>query len=211
MALADFLVDLGDRKTTTDEVAERVVQNSELVSEIIRGLTSDNARIRLGCAKILRTVSERKPEALYPISKYFVTLLDHRNNIIKWNAMDILANLACVDDLKNFDKIFDKYFSLLEDKVLVTAAHVVDNSGKIAKAKPYFTDRITNELLRVEKIPRDTECKNILKGKTILAFDAYFNQIEDKEMVITFVKKQLRNRRNATKTKAKNFLKKHDN
>ena len=96
---------------------------------------------------------------------------------------------------------------------MVTVAHVVDNSGKIALAKPNLTKKITNELLKVEKLslkPRLTqECKNIIIGKTILAFDTYYNQIDDKEKIISFVTRQLYNTRKATKMKAEKFLKKN--
>ncbi|UCH88071.1 MAG: hypothetical protein JSV49_07330 [Thermoplasmata archaeon] len=210
MGNSAILDDLSTRKITPDDLAEMVIHNIDLLPDIIKGISSDNARIRLGCAKIIRTVSEKKPDAVYPVSKYFITLLDSENNIIKWNAMDVLANLAKVDSNKTIEKIFTKYYDLLTDESMVTAGHVVDNSGKIAIAKPHLTERITDELLKLDKIPRNTECKNILKGKAILAFDAYFEQIENKDAVISFVKKQLRNKRNATKTKAKQFLKKYD-
>jgi hypothetical protein len=95
---------------------------------------------------------------------------------------------------------------------MITVAHVVDNSGKIAKARPQLTQRITNELLKIENIPTKPhltqECKNILLGKTILAFSMYFDQIEKKDKLVSFVKRQVNNTRNATKVKAEKFLKK---
>jgi hypothetical protein len=52
------------------------------------------------------------------------------------------------------------------------------------------------------------ECRNILIGKTINAFNDYYNQITNKEKVTAFVKRHLKNPRNATKAKAERFLKK---
>jgi len=67
--------------------------------------------------------------------------------------------------------------------------------------------------LRIEKAPIKPpitqECKNILIGKAILAFDVYFDQIKNKAPIISFVKKQVNNTRNATKVKAEKFLKKN--
>ena len=138
-------------------------------------------------------------------------LLDHKNNVLKWNSMDILANLTKVDKDKKFDENFKKYYELLNDDAMVTIGHVVDNSAKIALAKPYLSDKITKELLKIEKMPTKTrvtnECKNILYGKTLLAFEKYFNQIENKKEVISFVKRQTKNTRPATKVKAEKFLK----
>lgn len=125
--------------------------------------------------------------------------------------MDIIANLTKVDAESRFDRIFAKFYGNLADEVMITAAHVVDGSAKIAKAKPNLSGRITGELLNVEKASRNQECKNILLGKATLAFDRYFNQISDtdKDKVISFVKRQLNNTRVATKKKAEKFLSKH--
>jgi hypothetical protein len=130
--------------------------------------------------------------------------------ILKWNAIDIVANLARVDKDRKFERIFKKYYDLLSDDVMITVAHVIDDSAKIARAKPQLTKKITDELLKMDKIsltPHLTqECKNILLGKTIVAFGDYFDQIENKVDVVSFVKRQLDNGRNATRVKAAEFI-----
>lgn len=209
----NILEKLGNKEIDTDDAVQEIKNNYDLLPAIIEGISSLNARIKFGCAKILRTISEENPEKLYSNVDFFITLLNHDNNIIKWNAMDILANLTRVDTKNKFNDVFSKYYSLLSDDAMVTVAHVVDNSGKIALAKPKLTEKITDELLKVEKLslkPRLTqECKNIIIGKTILAFSTYYNQIDDKEKIISFVTRQLNNTRKATKIKADKFLKKN--
>lgn len=64
---------------------------------------------------------------------------------------------------------------------MITAGYVIDNSGKIARAKPHLQNKITKGLLEVEKIPRSSECRNILLGKVILSFSQYIGQVDDKE------------------------------
>ena len=91
---------------------------------------------------------------------------------------------------------------------MITAGHVIDNSPKIALAKPKLTKEITKSLLKVGVKPRNQECKNILLGKVITAFNKYYDKIEDRAEVIAFVEKQLNNTRNGTKSKAERFLKK---
>jgi hypothetical protein len=79
---------------------------------------------------------------------------------------------------------YSKFYGLLYEGSLITASHVVDNSGKIAVAKPNLQSKITNELLKIEKIPLPTEeCKNILLSKTIVTFDMYFDKIQNKKEV----------------------------
>ena len=213
MINTDIIEKLANKEIDADDAVQEIKNNYELISAIIEGVSSLNARIKFSCAKILRKISEENPDKLYSNVDFIITLLNHDNNIIKWNAMDIIANLTRVDTKNKFNDVFSKFYSLLSDDTMVTVAHVVDNSGKIALAKPNLTKKITNELLKVEKLslkPRLTqECKNIIIGKTILAFDTYYNQIDDKEKIISFVTRQLNNTRKATKMKAERFLKKN--
>jgi len=196
-------------KKETEDVVEEVIEHPELLSELLTGIHSINPRIRFESAKVLRIISGRKPEMLCAQRKLFVNLLDSENNILKWNALDIIANLTTIDSHNEFDRLFKKFYDLLYEGSLITAGHVVDNSAKIALSKPKLQEEITKELLKVEKIPLSTEeCRNILIGKTINAFQIYYDKIKDKEAVISFVKRQLNNPRNATKVKAEKFVKK---
>jgi len=114
-----------------------------------------------------------------------------------------------VDSHNKFKRLFKKFYGYLYEGSLITAGHVVDNSGTVALAKPELQDEITKELLRVEEIPLPTEeCRNILIGKTMKALDFYFDRIKDKDEVVSFVKRQLNNSRKATKDKAEKFLEK---
>jgi len=184
------------------------MKNPASLPEVLDGITSANPRIKFGSAKILRIISERNPEMLYPEMDLFVKLLDSENSILRWNAMDVIANLTFVDAQNRFDSIFKKYYGSLYEGSLITASHVVDNSGKIANAKPHLQSKITNELLKAAKIPLPTEeCRNILLGKVTLSFGQYVDQFKNKEKMISLAKRQLNNTRNATRVKAEEFLK----
>ena len=199
------------KKNKAEALAERVIRNPRYLPELLEGLSSESAGIKFKSAKILRIISEERPKLLYPKWDFFEKLLDCENNIIKWNAMDVIANLTRVDLKNRFDKIFRKFYGMLYEGSLITASHVVGNSWKIAKAKPGLSRRITNELLKVGKIPLPTEeCRNILKGHAILSFSEYFDQIKEKGKVISFAKRELKNSRNATRSKAEKFLKKFE-
>ncbi|UCG70949.1 MAG: hypothetical protein JSV09_08125, partial [Thermoplasmata archaeon] len=170
MNKTDIMEKLGNKAITPDDLAMEVLEDLDLLPKIFEGISSSNSKIKFGCAKILRTVSAEKPEEIYSQIDFFIELLDTPNNIIKWNAIDIVANLARVDTKNRIEDIFDKYIGMLSDESMVAAAHIIDNSGKIACAKPQLTSKITAELLKLEKIPRNQECVNILCGKAILAF-----------------------------------------
>jgi len=208
MARKTILERLACKEIKPDDLAAEVIADPKLLNDIFRGILSDKAGVRLGCAKIARIASEKDPKNVYKKMDFFIELLDSDNNIIKWNAMDVIGNLAMVDTQGRFERIFNKYYEMLNDESMITAGHVIDNSWKIALAKPHLAQKITSQLLSINKTHHSRECRNILAGKAIVAFDNYFDEIEDKKAVISFVKRQRKNTRPAARKKAEKFLKK---
>ena len=207
MKESKILDELGKKGKEAEDLADKVSRNPDLLPEILDGVSSAEARLRFNSAKILRIISEKQPKILYSKIEFFVDLLDSENNILKWIAIDIIGNLASVDSENKIDRIFRKFYDLLSDESMITAGHVIDNSGKIAVAKPYLQDRITEKLLKVEKIEYKTsECRNILLGKVISSFDKYIDQFDNKKKMISLVRRQLKNSRKATRAKAEKFL-----
>ncbi|MDQ1279518.1 MAG: hypothetical protein QG670_780 [Thermoproteota archaeon] len=201
-----------DKSLTSEELVKEVGDNWDLLPTVIAGVSSSKAAIRYGCAKVLMDLSEKHPDKLYPYMDFCVDLLDSKYRILTWNALAIIANLTKVDDKKKFDKIFSRYYSLLDDEYMVTVANVVGNSGKIALVKPYLTERISNELLKVENISTGLhlteECKRVIAEHAIQSFSIFFDQVKNKEKIIQFVKKYTNSQRKTLKKEAENFLKK---
>jgi hypothetical protein len=208
----ELLRRLASKSLAKDELRQKVEQDFSLLPILLNGISSPKAAIRYGCAKILMDLSDVYPEKLYPYMDTFVKLLNSKYRILTWNAMAILANLAKVDRNQQFDAVFDRYFGFLNDKYMVTVANVVGNSGKIALSKPYLIPKITEKLLKVENIavtPHLTEeCRRIIVEKAIGSFDLFFEKVEQKEKVFSFVERQLSSPRRTLRTRAENFLKK---
>ncbi len=172
-------------------------------------LSSEDPKIKYGCAKNLLAIAKENPDELYPHFDYFAKLLDNENKILKWMAIDIIGHLAKVDKEKKVDRLMVKLFELLNTGKLITANHAVAALTDIATVKPEYQRKITDELLKVENYTYDTdECHNIVIGKVIMAIMPYFGQLEDRETVIKFVERQTKNKRNSTRKKAEQFLKK---
>jgi hypothetical protein len=197
-------------KNKPEDLAESARRDSVLLATVFEGMSSSDPKLRYKSAKILNLMSQKDPGKLYPKIDFFINLLDSDNSILKWNAIDIMANLASADADGRFEEIFGKFYGLLQEGSLITAGHVVANSWKIVEAKPHLENRITEQLLKIEKTKLPTEeCTNILIGHAILCFGKCFDRIQNKDEVITFMKRQMNNSRNATKAKAEKFLKKH--
>jgi hypothetical protein len=206
----ELLQKLVDKSMTKEELLQKVKLNFDMLPEILNGVFSSKAAIRYSCAKVLMDLSEEHSEKLYPYMDSFMDLLNSKYRILVWNAIAILANLTKVDVDKKFDAIFDEFYSLLNNEYMVTVANVVGHSGKIALAKPYLINKITNELLKVENIsttPHLTEeCKRVIAEKTIKSFSLFFDKIDHKEKVISFVAKHLDNPRKSLRMEAEAFL-----
>jgi len=192
------------------KLAEQVASHPKLLSEAFDGLGADKARIKYGCLKLLRILSERKPGILYPEIDRFFRLLDSENNVFKWGAIIIVGNLAAVDSGGKIDDILDRYLQPISGHVMITAANVVGAAGKIALAKPHLADQIARALLQVEAATYQTkECRNVVTGHAIESFDLFFVHLKKPQPVVEFVKRQLNNRRDAVKKKAARFLKRY--
>jgi hypothetical protein len=201
-----------DKSMTKEELLNRVKQDFSLIPLLLKGVNHPKAAVRYGCAKVLMNLSEEHPEKMYPHFDLFIELLDSKYRILTWNALAIITNLTQVDTDNKFDPIFDRYYSFLDDDYMVTVANVVGNSGKIAHAKPYFIPKITDELLKVQNIsttPHLTEeCKRVIAQQAIKTLDLFFDRIDQKERVISFVKLHLDSPRKKLRTAAEKFLKK---
>lgn len=200
------------KERNLDKIATESIKNPEIVLYLLEGVQSKNVRIRYGCFNTLIKISEQNPKILYPYFDLFVEYLNSENNIVKLGGIKIISNLSKVDNKNKFDKIFDKFYSFITDPAMTTAANVSKGSSIIAKAKPYLTKNITNQLLKVLLTKYKTEeCKNILLGHVIVTFDKIFMQIDNKNLVLDFVEMNADNTRKATKNKAEKFLKKYRN
>jgi hypothetical protein len=208
----DVLHRLLDKTITKEELLRELEKSPGLLPEILNGVSHPKATVRYGCTKVLMDFSAKYPERLYSKFDALVKLLDNKHRIVTWNALAILANLSTVDSEHKFDEIFDKYYDYLNDAYMVTVSNVVGNSARIAIAKPYLAQKIADRLLDIENI-RETphltsECKKVITQQAIKSFDQFFDEIEDKEKVFSFVKKNTKSSRVTLKGEALAFLEK---
>jgi hypothetical protein len=203
-----MLPEISKKNVSIENIAKKVLKDKNLLNDLFEYVKSDKVVIKYNSLKVLIFLSEKQPDILYSEWDFFVTLLDNDNTFLRAIGIRILANLTKIDKDDKFEKIFDKYYNLLDDKSMINAANIAGRSGIIAQAKPHLQEKITDKLLTIDKTHHSSECKNIIKGKAILSFDQYIDKYENKEKIIKFVKKELNNTRSATRKKAEKILKK---
>ena len=195
-----------DNSAQPEAVAERALNDEQVLQELLNGVLSKNDAVRHGSFKALNFLSEKHPERLDYKWDFFADLLRSDNTHHKYIAIYMIANLTKADSQNKFEKLFDAYYGLLGDKSVIPPSHVALNSGKIALAKPKLQAEITGRLLDIDNVVQ--RHKDLVKASAIEAFDAYFEKSKEQARIIEFVKAQLDCESPKTRKKAKEFLKK---
>jgi hypothetical protein len=198
--------DLSDKNMNVENMAKKALKEEGILSELIENLTTKNETVRYNSSKALNLLSEKNPEVLYSKWDDFVELLNSDHTYWKLSVIPLIANLTRIDKENKFERIFDDYYRLLDDKSMIPAVWIAANSGKIAKAKPELRTRITKKLLTIDQTHHHPERRDLIKGGAIESFDEYFKEAVDKKKILEFVKKQLNSKSPKTRKIAKEFL-----
>jgi len=198
---------LNNKSINIKAVANKALKDDKLLAELLDNLWSKNETIRYNSHKVLCLISQEHPRILYPQWDYFAQFLKSDNTYHKLSAIHILANLIKADTKGKFEKMFDRFYGLLDDKSFITAAYLAGASGKIARAKPKLQAKITNRLLSIDKTHHQQERKDLVKASIIEAFEEYFEQTRNKKRILEFVEKQLNCESPKTRKIAKEFMK----
>jgi hypothetical protein len=198
---------LNNKNINIKAFANKALKDDKLLAELLDNLWSKNETIRYNSHKVLCLISQEHPRILYPQWDYFTQFLKSDNTYHKLSAIHILANLIKADTRGKFEKMFDRFYGLLDDKSFITAAYLAGASGKIARAKPKLQAKITNRLLSIDKTHHQQERKDLVKASIIEAFEEYFDQTRYKKRILEFVEKQLNCESPKTRKIAKEFMK----
>ncbi len=207
---------LGRKGADFPAIAARAIQRPETITELVAGLEAPSANVKYGCEKVLRRVSEQRPDLVLPHFDVFVKLLRSDNSFLKWGAILTLGNLASTARDGRLERIFSQYFAPITGPVLITAANTMKSAPKIARAKPELLPRIVRELLKVERATflhhgtPSPECRNVACGHALAALDAMFEQNHPPLPVLDFARRQLGSTRAKVRNAAEKFLRRHE-
>lgn len=204
-----MLPELNDKNADIENMAGEALKNEELLSELLGGLKVKNETYRYNCYKVLYAISQTHPEVLYPHWDYFAEALNSVNSYHKMAAIHLIANLMRVDTENRFEKIFDTYYGLLDDRSMVVAYYAAAASGRIAIAKPHLVKKITDKLLSIDSTHHEPGRKELIKTGIIEAFGESYEKADDKDRIVSFVEQQLNSESPKTRKTAKEFLKAH--
>lgn len=201
-----MLSEMHEKDADIEAIAGKALMDEALLLELLDGLKSSKETFRYNCFKVLITISEKHAGLLYPKWDYFVGLLDSDNSYRKMSAIQLIANLARVDKESRFEKILEKYYSLIDDKSVIVAIYAASTSGKIVNAKPNLESQITDKLLEIDKTHHPEGRKSLIKAGAIEAFDQYFEEAVNKDGIIEFAREQQNSGSPKTRKLAREFL-----
>ncbi len=202
-----ILNDASTEKISAESISERILKDRQHLSAVFYVISNGPPSDRFRCSKALLLLSESNPGFLYSRTQDIIGLLESNNQILKWNAIAILGNMASEDCKSVLAGILQKLYVFLSCGELITANHAIAALGKIGRVFPEKKKNIITRLLKVEGYAFDTdECRNIAVGKVILALEQLIDFSKANEKVAEFARRQVGNRRPSTAKKAQKFL-----
>lgn len=205
-------------KTTSQaQIVKDAGEFPDVLTALFELVSNDHSTIRYKCTRVIRAVSETRPEAVYPHFDEVVAWLHDSNSFVMWDGIVILADLAAVDADNRFASIYEEYFSLIQAPQMITAANVVSNAWKIIHTKPEWEPDITQKLLTVPDVvylhhgEQSPECNYVLCGHVLQCFGHYFNQAQNQTAILHFAQKLVDCPRKSVAKKAARFLRQYNN
>ena len=203
-------INKNEAEIQAEKILKKVLNDKIHVSNILQGIIAKDDSERYPNAIAIELLSERNPQILYPKWNFFADLLKSKNAFHRSTAVITISNLTLIDNDEKFEDIFDEYFRLLDDKSVIVTRKLTIYVGRVTKAKPLLRVKMKDILLSIDDTQHSTSRKDLIKGDIVESFSEFFEYIEDKDKIITFVKKQLSSSSPSTIKKAKEFLSKWD-
>lgn len=198
--------ELNDKNADIESFAGKALKDRELLSGLLDGLKVKAETYRYNCYKILYLISQTSGEVLYPKWDRFVESLGSPNSYHKMAAIHLIANLTRADTENRFEKIFENFYNLLDDKSMVVAYYTAAVSGRIVKNKPHLEKEITSKLLGIDKTHHQPGRRELIKTGIIESFSEYFEQSDAQDRITVFVEQQMNSESPKTRKAARAFL-----
>ena len=202
-----ILSEASAEKISAESISERIIGDRQFLDPVFQLISSGPPGDKFRCSKALLLLSESNPRLLYSRIQDIVNLLESKNQILKWNAIAILGNMASEDCKSVLEGTLQKLYAFLSCGELITANHAIAALGKIGRVFPEKKKNIITRLLKVEGYTFDTdECRNIAVGKVILALEQLIDFSKANEKAAEFARRNVGNGRPSTAKKAQGFL-----
>jgi hypothetical protein len=192
-----------------DSLAQRIAGDDEAVKLIIDGLTFTVDTYRHNCNNLLVNLARLAPKDVYPYWNHLIGLLESANTYHRCSAINVLPHLIPADQGSKFEREFDRYFSLLDDRSVIPPCYIARNCVTIASHSPGLIPRIIEKLLAIDETNHKQGRKDLIKADIILVLQQLYDETENQQEILGFVEDQLQSSSPKTRKAAKLFLAEH--
>ncbi|MFO0974174.1 MAG: hypothetical protein U1A27_12160 [Phycisphaerae bacterium] len=177
------------------------------VAAAVSEFSAPGGTARFAAGKALAATAQHAPGRVYPHFGAIAAQLDSDSQIVRWEALQILAELAAADVDRRIDRLLGRYLSFIRCGNLVSAANAVKGAAQIASARPDLLRRIVPAILGVERATYKTdECRNVAIQQALRALCELGPRALRLSAVTAFVRRQLRNPRPAVRRVAQSAI-----
>ncbi len=168
-----------------------ILNHSEVLQDGLHNLTEKNETIRYNSFRALKQIAETRPGVLFPHWDFFITQMESTNTYHVLVGIHILADLAAVDTEYRFEKIFERYYGLLNHRSMVVVSHVCLASGRLMKHKPGLMPAIVDKLLDIDRFIEQQKHKELIKGAALEAFAEAWPEISRRDEILEYARSLL--------------------
>jgi hypothetical protein len=213
------------KEMNTTEMIEKIAEKDFDLNELVQiAITDENARneivhqmltnsaimVYYHCYYIVDKASQTHPEMFYSYWRKIAAMLHHENSYHRDFALEIIGNLAKVDQENRFAEIEDEYFGIVNDEKFMTGNCCVKNLLKIYRQKAQLRERVIDTLLDIDNRCDYTEKqKGVLKADVLEIFDEVYEQAPRRHEINDFIKAETNCISPKTRKKAKELIKKY--
>lgn len=171
-------------------------------------LLSEDPKVKYPAGKMVVALSKENPAALYQHFDLFVSFLKGEKNVMKWVALQVIANLVRIDTEDKSLAVLPLIIELFHSDSLITSSNAVLALTEIALHKPSKRDQVLAELISVEKNnyvskgKHSPECRNIAIGHVLDALAKFDKEDQNRIDVQKFIKRQCQNSRSSVQRTA---------
>ena len=151
MQKTNWFTEIKKKDFDLDQFVNWIFEDIEMREEMVdQMLTNEQIMVYYHCFYVIEKASEIQPKAFSAYWESFITLLDHENSYHRDFGLILIANLISVEAKNKFDKIKEKYFSLINDPKFMTGHCCLKNMGQVLKSRPDLWNEISRMILNLE-------------------------------------------------------------
>ena len=203
------------KKDPAESYAAQVYEENILLTDLLDILETEKTAAKYMAEKIVRYISEDRPQLLYPCFDRLFALLDSDNAFIRLGVILSVPNLLELDSQteRKWENCAGRYLRLLDTDDIAVFGNVVQSIPRILKAYPEAADTVLPRLLETDshnfyrKQELSPECRNVAVGHVIDCFSVLLCLPGYQEKMIAFAERNRDNERKQVRGKIARFLK----